>query len=109
MKSKTLSLKTIIKELDFLRKTVIIQWNAWKKKGPPFLASKLIEKIPDPCNAKKHCQWVIRKEKNKTKPVKQQKIITYQQKAFENPYIVDIKSVIIEHAKTLHKLSKTIK
>ena len=25
MKSKTLSLKTIIKELDFLRKTVIIQ------------------------------------------------------------------------------------
>ena len=49
------------------------------------------------------------KEKNKTKPVKQQKIITYQQKVFENPYIVDIKSVIIEHAKTLHKLSKTIK
>ena len=27
-----------------------------KKKGSPFLASKLIEKIPDPCNAKKHCQ-----------------------------------------------------
>ena len=32
MKSKTLSLQTIIKELDFLKKTVIIQWSAWKKK-----------------------------------------------------------------------------
>ena len=31
MKSKTLSLKTIINELGFLRKTVIIQWNVWKK------------------------------------------------------------------------------
>ena len=32
MKSKTLSLQTMIKELGFLNKTVIIQWSAWKKK-----------------------------------------------------------------------------
>ena len=31
MKSDTLSLKTIINELDFLMETVIIQWNTWKK------------------------------------------------------------------------------
>ena len=36
-------------------KTVIIQWNAWKKKKDLFLlANKLIEKIPDPRNAKGH-------------------------------------------------------
>ena len=40
--------------------------------------------------------------------VKQSKIITYQPKPFENPNIVDIKSVITEHSKTSHKLSKTI-
>ena len=32
VKSETLSLKNIIKELDFLRKTVIIQSNDWKIK-----------------------------------------------------------------------------
>ena len=32
MKSKTLSLKTYIKELGFLKKRVIIQWNARKKR-----------------------------------------------------------------------------
>ena len=31
MKSDTLSLKTILNELDFLKKAVVIQWNAWKK------------------------------------------------------------------------------
>ena len=36
-------------------------------------------------------------------------IITYQPKNFENPNIVDIKSVITESLKTLHKLSKTIR
>ena len=44
MKSKTLSLKTIIKELYFLKKTIIIQWNAWNKKDLLLLANKLIEK-----------------------------------------------------------------
>ena len=31
MKSDTLSLKTVINEVDSLKKTVIIQWNDWKK------------------------------------------------------------------------------
>ena len=48
----------------------------------------------------------IIREKN-TKSVKQSKIITHQPKTFVSPSIVDIKSVIIEHPKTLHKLSKT--
>ena len=30
-------------------------------------------------------------------------------KTFQNPNIVDIKSVIIEHPKNSHKVSKTIK
>ena len=56
MKSETLSLKTIINKLDFLKEAV-----------------------------------------------------TYQPKTFENPNIVDIKSVITQHPKTSHQLSKTIR
>ena len=41
--------------------------------------------------------------------VKSTKNITQQVKAIENPNIVDIKSVIIEHTNTSHKLSKTIR
>ena len=52
-------------------------------------------------------QWFIRKKNAKS--VKQSEIITYQSKTFENPNIVGIKSVIIEHSKTSHKLSKTIR
>ena len=48
------------------------------------------------------------KKKNK-KLVKLSKVITQQLKAIENPNIVDIKSVIIEHPKTSHKLYKTMK
>ena len=59
-KSKTLSLKAIIKELDFLKKTFLIQWNARKK--TIVLAKKLIEKMPDPCNAQEHYQSFIRKK-----------------------------------------------
>ena len=94
--------------MDFLRKTVIIQWKAWKKKKDLLLlASKLIEKIPDSRNAKEHYQSFIRKKN--TKSVKQSEIITYQRKTFERPNIVDIKSVITKHPKTSHKLSKTEK
>ena len=50
----------------------------------------------------------IWREKN-TGLVKWSKIITQQLKATENPNIVGIKSVIIEHPKTSHKLSKTIR
>ena len=62
MKLETLSLKTIINELDFLRKTVIIQGNVSKKR---FVASILKEKIPDPCNVKERCQSFIRKKNTK--------------------------------------------
>ena len=71
------------------------------------LANKLIEKIPDPRNAKERYQSLIKKKNRKS--VKQSEIITYQPKTFENPNIVDIKSVIIEHPKTSHKLSKSIR
>ena len=91
--------------MDFLRKT-FIQWNVWKKLLL-LLASKLIEKIPDPCNTKEHYQSFIR-EKN-TKSVKQAKVITYQPKTFKNPNIIDMKSVITKHPKTLHKLLKIIR
>ena len=75
MKSETLSVKTNINKLVFL-----------------------IEKIPGPQNAKGHyLSFMIKKN---TKSVKQSDIITYQLKAFENPNIIDIKSVIIKHPKT---------
>ena len=61
----------------------------------------------DPRNAKEHYQSFLRKENRKS--VKQSEIISYQPKAFENPNIGDINSVITEHPKTSHKLSKTIK
>ena len=48
MRSDNLSLKTIIKELDFLRKTVTIQWNALKKDSL-LPANKLREK----------CTWFL--------------------------------------------------
>ena len=63
MKSETLSLKTIINELDYLKKTVIIQRNIRKKDLQLF-----VTKLPDLCNAKEHYQSFIR-EKN-TKSVK---------------------------------------
>ena len=47
MKPKNLSLKIVINKLNFLSKTVIIQWNTRKQKR-----YKLIEKKHDPRNAK---------------------------------------------------------
>ena len=64
MKLETVSLKTIIKILDFLRKIVIIQWNTWKKKDLLLLANKLIEKLPDSRHAEEHYQSFIRKKSN---------------------------------------------
>ena len=65
------------------------------------LANKLIEKITDPSNAKEHYQTFIRKKNRKL--VKQFEISTYQPKAFENPNITNIKSVITEHSKISYK------
>ena len=78
-----------------------------KRKGFLLLSSKLIEKTPDPRNAKEHYQSFIKEEN--TKSVKQSKIITYQSKTFENLNIVDIKSIITEHPRAPHKLSKTVR
>ena len=78
-----------------------------KKKNLLLLANKLIEKIRNRRNAKEHYQPFIRKKN--TKLLKQPKIITYQPKNFENPNIVNIKSIITEHPQVSHKLSKTIR
>ena len=61
MKSETLSLETIINELDFLKKTVITQWKI-RKKDLYLFAIKLAEKIRDLCNNKKPYQSFIRKK-----------------------------------------------
>ena len=76
MKSNTLSLKTIINELDFLK---IITYNSIKrlnKKDKFLLANKLSKNIPFPCNAKEHYQSFILKKNRKT--IKQSETITYQ-------------------------------
>ena len=56
---RDLFLKTIIKESEFLRKTVL--FNETLEKNLLLLANKLIEKLPDPCIAKEHYQSFIRK------------------------------------------------
>ena len=71
------------------------------------LAIKLTEKIPDCRSAKENYQTFVRKKN--TKSVKQSKIITHTPKTFENPNIVDTKSVITKHPKIWHKLPKTIR
>ena len=75
-----------------------------KKKYLFLLTNKLMENILDPQNAKEHYQSFIIKENRKL--VKQSQIITYHPTTFD---IVDIKSVITEHSKTSHKLSKSIR
>ena len=65
MKSKTLFMRTKINKLDFLKEAVVIQWNSLKK-GLLLLANKLIEKIPDPGNAKEQYQSFIRKRNRKS-------------------------------------------
>ena len=65
MNSETLSLKAIVNKLDLLKKKNLIQWNNWKKDLFLF-ATKLIEKIPDPRNAKEHYQSFIRRKNTKS-------------------------------------------
>ena len=72
-------MKTIIKELDLLKKAVIIQWNITKKKDllQTIVCKKLTEKkIPDCRDTKEHYQSLLRKKN--TKLVKQSKMITQQ-------------------------------
>ena len=65
MNSETLSLKAIVNKLDLLKKKNLIQWNNWKK-DLFFFATKLIETIPDPRNAKEHYQSFIRRKNTKS-------------------------------------------
>ena len=106
MKSKTLSLKTIINELDFLKNQLEFS-EKLDYKDLLLLANKLTKNIPDPRNAKEHFQSLIIKKNRKS--VKQSEITTYKPKTLQILSIVDIKSVITEHPKTSHKLSKTIR
>ena len=75
----------------------------FNKKELLLLANKLIKNVRDLCNAKEHYRSFVIKKNSKL--VRQLEIITYQQKCFG---IVDTKSIITEHPKILHKLSKTI-
>ena len=93
------------KRIGFSKENSYYSMKRLKKKDLLLLANKLIEKIPGPCNAKEHYQSFIRKKN--TKSVKQSIIIIYQPKTFENRNIADIKSIITEHLKNSHKLSKT--
>ena len=60
MNSETLSWKTIINELDLLLSYYSMK--RLKRKDLSLLATKLIEKIPDPRNAKEHHQLFLRKK-----------------------------------------------
>ena len=101
MNSETLSLKTIINELDFLKKKAIIQWN----KRLTVTWSQINKKTRDLWNAKEHDLSFIRREN--TKSVTQSEKTTYQPKSFEKPNIDDIKKVIAEHLNCWYKPSKT--
>ena len=70
------------------------------------LANKINEKYLILVTLKNTSLSIIYNQKNR-KSAKQSEIITYQPKAFQNPNIVDIKSVIREHPQSSHKLSKT--
>ena len=66
MTSEILSMKTIINELGFLKKIVILHWNTQKKKSLLLFANKLIEKAPKPRNAKQHYESFLRKKNRKS-------------------------------------------
>ena len=103
MRSDTLPLKNILNESDFLKRAVVIQWNTWER-YLLFLAKKLIEKLPDTCNASEHYESFLRNKNREL--VKEWEMITYHPNNCDS---ADIKAVITEHSKTLHKSSKTIR
>ena len=107
MKSRSLSLKTIIKELNFIKKAVIIQWDTKKKNRFIIVHKQINRKTPDPHNADEYYQLFSRKKKRNS--VKQIEIIIYQRKTFENPNTVDIRLIITKYPNISHKLPKTIR
>ena len=66
IKSKTLSQKTVVKELDFERRSVVSQWSIRREKYLQFFGTELAKKIPDLYNAKEQNQLFIRKKKAKS-------------------------------------------
>ena len=77
MKSKTLSLKTITNELDFLKK---INYNSMKrlsKKNLLLLANKLTKNMPDPRNAEEQYQsFIIKKTQKISKTIRNNYLCT---------------------------------
>ena len=93
MRSDTLPLKNILNESDFLKRAVVIQWNTWER-YLLFLAKKLIEKLPDTCNASEHYESFLRNKNREL--VKEWEMITYHPNNCDS---ADIKAVITEHSK----------
>ena len=54
------SMKTITDKSNFLKKTVITQWNIRKKQALQLFGTILIEKIPDPTNVKQYYQSYLK-------------------------------------------------
>ena len=106
VKSKTLFLKTITKTLDFLKRQLLFNETLETRKLL-FLANKLMDKIPDPCNSKAHYQSFIR-NKN-TKSVKQSKNSYLTTKNFWKHKHCLYKINYYTNPKPSHKLLKTIK
>ena len=88
-------MNTIINELDFLRKTVVFQWNPWKEN-----IYICFQKVPDSRNPKEYYKSFLRKKNRKS--VNQSEIITYKPKTFDT---VDIESDIKEHPKNFKQIT----
>ena len=80
------------KQIGFSKEDSYYSMKPLKRKDLLLLANKLIEKVPDPHNAKEHYESFLRKKNRKS--VKQSEIITYKPKTFDT---VDVKSDITEH------------
>ena len=82
------------KQIGFSKEGSYCSMKRLKRKDLLLLANKLIDKVPDSCNAKEHYESFLGKKTRKS--VKQSDIITYQPNTFDT---VDIKSDITEHKK----------
>ena len=74
--SKTLSLKTIIDELDLLKENSYYSMKLRKKKDFLSLATKLIKKILDASNSKEHYKWILKNKGKKLLELKLKKTQT---------------------------------
>ena len=82
------------KRIGFSKESSYNSMKRLKRKDLLLLANKLIQKVPDPRNAKEHNESFLSKKNRKS--LKQLEIITYQPKIFDT---VVIKSDITEHPK----------